>query len=339
MTTKDQQDMNTHTQRYLLTGAAGFIGSNICKKLLSMKETELVVAIDDINDYYSQSIKRRRIRMLSSNNKFRFYEESTLNTEAITSIVNRHKPTTLIHAAAEVGARNGEKNPLKYFATNVMGTVSTLEACKEYIQHAIVFSSSSVYGNGIKGKFKESEQIHLLSRVSTYGASKKAMEIAVQNFFARTGIPTSIIRPFSVYGPDGRPDMLPMKILISAAYNIPIEIYSPSQLSRDWTYIEDFTSMFSCVLKSPDKFQIVNIGSGAPILLKKVISIAEETIRKHGYAFMYYIKNASKTEMVHTWADTGKIQSICPHISLTNFESGFKQTAHAFFSHLDHYTP
>ncbi len=324
--------------RYIITGAAGFIGSYICRELLEKSDTESVIGIDNLNPYYSSKIKQFRLAEFETNPKFKFYNESITATQRLINILDAYKPTTLIHAAAEVGVRNGEENPLQYFSTNVIGTLSVLEACRRHISHAVVFSSSSVYGNTSTVPFNEAEDIHLYTPISVYGASKTSMEIGVKNFFDRTGIPTTIVRPFSVYGPNGRPDMLPLKLLMSAKQQNRIDIYSPSVLSRDWTYIEDFLQMFLALLDRPNKLQIVNLGSGRPLLLKDVIHVAEDVIHQHGLTLKCSYKSASPAEMLQTWANNDKIQNISKIKKFRDFNYGFTKTADFFFSHLDLYS-
>lgn len=324
--------------RYLITGAAGFIGSYICRTLLERPDTESVVGIDNLNPYYASKIKCFRLAEFQNNIKFKFYNETITNTLAVRKILDTHMPTTLIHAAAEVGVRSGEENPLQYFSTNVIGTLTVLEAAKTYIHHAVVFSSSSVYGNASRAPFSEEDDIRLFTPISVYGASKTSMELCVKNFFDRTGVPTTIVRPFSVYGPNGRPDMLPLKLLISAKKQRRIDIFSPSVLSRDWTFIDDFLQMFLALLDRPDGLQIVNLGSGRPLMLKDVIHIAEEVIQQHGLTLTYAHKPVSPAEMLQTWANNDKIRTISNIKRFRSFNYGFTKTADFFFSHLDLYS-
>ena len=335
---KGQQRMNTVNEIYLLTGAAGFIGSNICKYLLSRPETRLVIGIDNLNDYYSPDIKRYRLSAFNKHQAFIFFEKSILDYSGLQEIIRKYKPTTLIHTAAEVGISSGEKHPLEYFSSNVLGSLTVLEASKDSIRHAIMFSSSSVYGNSTHVPYSESEEISLSGNISTYGASKASMEIGVKNFHIRTGIPLTIIRPFSVYGPNGRPDMLPQKLLLCAHNNTPITVYSPMILKRDWTYIDDFMCMFSSVIDKPKMFQILNIGSGIPILLRDVLDTAQRVLREYDLTIQYSVSEAKPHEMKQTWANTSKIKVLTDAFIYTNFESGFKKTAEFFFKHRDLYS-
>ena len=334
---KGQCVMHIKKQVYFITGVAGFIGSNICKEILSNETNILIVGIDNINQYYSRRIKLYRLNELRKYKNFIFFNLSILEGLKLKELVLKYKPTILIHTAAQVGVRNGELFPIRYFNTNVLGTLTLLQACSPSIKHAIVFSSSSVYGNCKNIPFIETEPIYLSTPISTYGSSKAAMEVAVHNFYAKTKIPISIVRPFSVYGPNGRPDMLPMRLLLSARRGTTIEIYSQKTMARDWTYIDDVVHMIVNLAQRPDMFQIINIGSGSPLLLKDVVDAAKNIIKRHGYTLLTVDKTASNIEIQKTWANNKKIQSIVPIKHMMNFEEGFSNTAHFFFSHLDLY--
>ena len=329
--------MRTQPHTYLITGAAGFIGSHLCRTLLKDTYAAEVVGIDNINGYYNRNIKLRRIHELSKNRRFHFYKTSILEKSAIQSVAKKHKPNILIHTAAEVGVRNGELHPVEYFSTNVIGTLNILEAAVPYAQHAIVFSSSSVYGSTKHLPFRESEPLLPSTPLSTYGASKLAMEMAVQNFYKQTQTPVTIVRPFSIYGPDGRPDMLPMKLLVAAKTSMPLDVYAPTKLFRDWTYIDDFVSMILTILQKPNHIQVVNIGNGHPMRLDSVITASQKILQRHGYSITYTSKPANPTEMIKTWADTTQLKRLCHFSAQTKYEEGFNKTADFFFSHINLY--
>ena len=329
--------MQTRKSKYLVTGAAGFIGSHLCRKLLSKPDTQSVIGIDDINNYYNVTIKTRRITSLLQDDRFSFKKISILNTEKMRAVMRTYQPTVLIHTAAAVGVRNGENNPLEYFSTNIIGTMNVLEAAAACIKQAIIFSSSSVYGSTLHLPFRESEPIHITTPISVYGTSKVAMEMAVRNFYQRTGISTTIVRPFSIYGPDGRPDMLPIKLLIAAKTKTPIDIYAPTASSRDWTYIDDCVGMIMALLSRPNHLQTVNIGNGHPIQLNRIITIAQTIVKDYGYSIRVVNKPANSIEISNTQADTTRIKRIYTKATIP-FELGFSRTAEFFFKHGDLYT-
>lgn len=330
--------MKTNQQTYLITGAAGFIGSHLCRAILKTESAASIIGIDNIDTYYNTNIKERRIKKLSQDKRFTCYKTSILDQKTVHTILVDHKPTVLIHTAAQVGVRNGELHPLPYFSTNVLGTLAILEEAAPSVKHAIVFSSSSVYGSTRRLPFRESEQIHLSTPISIYGASKAAMELAVRNFYTRTGIPTTIVRPFSIYGPDGRPDMLPIKLLIAAKNNAPLKIYAPTKQSRDWTYVDDCVNAILALLNKPNRFQVVNIGSGRPVSLQETVNISRGIIQNFGYTLQFKIKPANPVEITRTWASTSKLKTIIGRLPTTRYGEGFRQTAGFFFSHLNLYT-
>ncbi len=305
--------------------------------LLNHSIAPYVVGVDNINPYYSVRIKKRRITELSSNKRFTFYSDSILDRAKISSIMDRHRPATVIHTAAEVGVRNGEKNPIGYFSTNVLGTVTLLECCVPYAHHVILLSSSSVYGTTRNLPYSEDEPITLKTPLSVYGNSKAAMEMAVHNFFTRTGIHLTIVRPFSVYGPDGRPDMLPMKLLTSARMGKSLEIYAPTRNYRDWTYIDDFVKSILAIVNKPKGFQTVNIGSGKPLRLDKTLAIARKIIKEYGYTLAFVERPANKTEVLKTHAKILLLQNVYNARVITEFEEGYRKTAAFFFSHEELY--
>jgi UDP-glucuronate 4-epimerase len=325
--------MGTRPRTYLITGAAGFIGSHLCRAILKKYPCSTVVGIDNINTYYNPKIKTRRIYELTRDKRFLFYKTSILDARKIRSVFASHKPSVLIHAAAQVGVRNGEINPAAYFSTNVLGTITVLEAASSYISHALIFSSSSVYGSTKRLPFRESEPITPVTPLSVYGASKAAMEIAVHNFFKRTNIPVTIVRPFSIYGPDGRPDMLPVKLLVAAKQRIPLDVFAPDKLYRDWTYIHDCVRWVIDIVKHPVGLQTINLGNGNPLRLDAILAIARKIIRPYGYSLSYTIKPANKSEMIKTQADTDKLKTVVGSTAKTSFEKGFTETVRFFLSH------
>jgi len=329
--------MHSNNQVYFVTGAAGFIGSYLCRALLKKTPAARVIGVDNINGYYNKKIKLRRIKELSKNSRFIFYKTSILEKNTIRSITEKHKPSVLIHAAAEVGVRNGELHPLEYFSTNVIGTLNVLCATVPYIQHAVVFSSSSVYGSTKHLPFRESEPIAPSMQLSIYGASKFAMEVAVQSFYNRTKIPITIVRPFSIYGPDGRPDMLPIKLLLAAKTNTPIDVYAPTKSFRDWTYIDDCVGVVLSMLEKPHRIQIINIGNGRPVRLDAILRTSQKILQHYGYSIPYKPKPANSTEILKTRADTTRMSGIYRLPEKTAYKEGFMKTAEFFFSHLNLY--
>lgn len=316
----------------LVTGAAGFIGSNICKQLLQ-KRGAAVVGVDNFNSYYSPALKKRRILELEKYKNFVFIGSSFYQTSTLLAIQKKYKPTILIHTAAEVGVRNGEAHPLSYIQTNTLGTAILLETMGQSLRHVVLFSSSSVYGN-VHVPFHENTDLHPLS---VYGVSKVGMENYANNYYSKTRVPITIVRPFSVYGPDGRPDMLPMKLLFASLSGKTITI-TGKNAKRDWTYIDDFSLAIAAIAIKPKGLQHVNIGLGIPLSNTSVLRIAKKIIRQYGYGLEYQLRPLSPIEASATWADTEKLKRKYNITMTTPFEEGFQKTSEFFFSHTDFYS-
>lgn len=325
--------MHNISMTILVTGAAGFIGSNICKQLLRGDKSTTVIGVDSYSPYYNPSLKKRRVAAIKKSYKnFVFVCSSFYQTSMLATIQKKYKLSALIHAAAEVGVRNGESHPTDYIQTNTLGTSMLLETIGQNLKHIILLSSSSVYGRAPL-PFHET---NVLRPTSVYGVSKMFMESYANNFHGRASVPITIVRPFSVYGPDGRPDMLPMKLLYASLSNHPITV-TGRMVQRDWTYIEDFTTALSYILKNPRGFEQINIGFGKPLSNLKVVRAARRIILSHGYVLQYSFISKNPVEMSRTWADTQKLNTIY-NISLsTSFEEGFQKTAQYFFSHKTFY--
>lgn len=323
--------MRSHT--YLITGSAGFIGSNICKQILQNNKHSCVVGIDNYDPYYWALIKKHRIKELSTYKNFIFIRSSFAQKQVLLSIQKKYKPTVLIHTAAKVGVRNGERNPVAYFQTNALNTATLLETIGKTIRHSVLFSSSSVYGI-TKTPFKETS---ILRPLSAYGISKMCMEEYATYFFQKNKTPLTIVRPFSVYGPNGRPDMLPMKLLFMATTNIPMQI-TGEHVARDWSYIDDVTSAVIRISGRPNGLRIINVGRGMPLSNQAVIRIAQKIIRSHGYTLRYAFKPANPIEMPITCADTKLLQTAYNVAMPTSFESGYQKTAEFFFSNRTFYS-
>lgn len=312
-------DFPLTNQVICITGVAGFIGSHCCRRLLASNPKIKVVGIDNFNAHYSKKIKTNRIFSLKKEfgKRFVFYQKSTANKKAIKELLLLHKPELVVHLAAEVGVRKGEDNQESYFKTNLMGTANFLGLLDEkQLKHVVVASSSAVYGNS-PGPFSEKEQLGPTVPLSVYGGSKLAMESVVYQFYRKTRIPTTVIRPFSVYGPDGRPDMLPF-ILIKAAWKKKtVEVFGdPALIARDWTHVYDVTEGIEKILVRPDEFSTVNLGRGKLISLKKVLYIAQKALAAKGLTLKYKQIGKNIIEMEKTWAD----------ISLARKKYGYKPT-------------
>lgn len=239
-------------KKIIITGAAGFIGAAITKRLL--KEGEDVFGIDNLNDYYDVNLKLNRIKSIEeaiskSNGNWVFKNCDIEKFDSIREIFNFVKPHIVINLAAQAGVRYSIKNPRSYISTNLVGFSNVLEASKENnIDNLIYASSSSVYGANRKIPFSENDQIN--HPLSLYGATKKANELIAHSYSNIFGISCIGLRFFTVYGPWGRPDMAPMIFAKNIFNKLPIDVFNFGRMKRDFTYIDDIVEViFRCCYK------------------------------------------------------------------------------------------
>lgn len=318
---------------YIVTGAAGFIGSAICRRLLDAEGAGTVIGIDNFSPYYSPRIKHYRIRSLRQYAPFVFIHAPVGRVAALRNIVATYRPTVLVHTAAAVGVRHGEDDPSGYFETNILGTNTLLQELRHTVKHAVLFSSSSVYGNCPILPFPETYDVTVQTPISTYGVSKACMEALAFNFFRQTAIPLTVVRPFSVYGPDGRPDMLPMRLIDAAVTGKTLELYGLSHVRRDWTYIDDVVECIVRILRKPAGYQVCNIGSGAPVSLREVVRVAQRAFKARQLKLSYVRKPLRSIEMPVTYADTSTVRRLFAWEPTIQFEQGFARTLDYYLHH------
>ena len=244
--------MNLSNKKILVTGAAGFIGSEIVKKLLS--EGVEVVGIDNINSYYNPSLKEKRIKNIediNQNNLWNFCKVNLNNSKNIDQIFTEYKPNIVINLAAQAGVRYSIENPMSYVESNIVGFLNILQGCRKYkVEHLIYASSSSVYGGNKITPFNESNSVD--HPVSLYAATKKSNEILAHSYSHLYQIPMTGLRFFTVYGPMGRPDMAPMIFADAILRGQAINVFNNGEMSRDFTYIDDvIDAIYKCCLKTP----------------------------------------------------------------------------------------
>lgn len=276
----------------LVTGAAGFIGMHLSKKLL--KEGHSVIGYDNLNDYYDVQLKRDRLATLSPYERFVFQEASLEDREAVNQVFADHDIDIIINLAAQAGVRYSLENPHAYIESNVVGFVNILEAARHNeVDHLIYASSSSVYGNRVKMPFSTDDAVD--HPVSLYAATKKSNELMAHTYSHLYGIPTTGLRFFTVYGPMGRPDMAYFKFTDKIMNGEKIQIYNNGDMKRDFTYIDDIVDGIVQLLdKAPkpnpeyDKsnptpkesdapYHVYNIGNNTPVQLLDFV----ETLEKH----------------------------------------------------------
>lgn len=301
----------------LITGVAGFIGSNLAKELVKKYK---VVGIDNFNNYYNPQAKKHNIQPLLKNKYFKFYREDILNKKNIKDIFKDEKPEIVIHLAAKCGVRNSVDQKKEYFKINVDGTKSILDSSHDSsVKQFILASSSSVYGELNKYPFKENEKN--LKQTNPYGKSKYNAEILCNNYSKKYNLSILIFRFFTVYGPHGRPDMAPYIFTDSILKDKKINIYGKLENERDFTYISDIVDAIKIAIEKNISGEIINLGGGNPISLNKFIKIIEKHTSKK--AVLNYLPS-NKFEMKKTYADINKANKILNWKPKVNIERGLK---------------
>jgi UDP-glucuronate 4-epimerase len=307
--------------KVLVTGAAGFIGMHVARRLLARGDE--VVGIDNINDYYETSLKEARLATLADQPGFRFQRLDVADREGMESLFAEYRPQGVVHLAAQAGVRYSLINPHAYTASNVTGFLHVLEGCRTHgVGHLVYASSSSVYGTSTRQPFAEDYNVD--HPISLYAATKKANELMAHTYAHLYGIPATGLRFFTVYGPWGRPDMAPMKFarLIFAGETVPV--YNHGQMVRDFTYIDDIVEGVVRVLDRPAApdpewndadprpsrsrapYRVYNIGNNQPVHLLEFIQVLEEAIGKKARMELLPIQPG---DVLSTLADVSELEA------------------------------
>ncbi|MCC6888605.1 MAG: NAD-dependent epimerase/dehydratase family protein [Hyphomicrobiales bacterium] len=263
--------------RVLITGSAGFIGFHVARRLLS--EGHTVFGVDGITPYYDPDLKRQRHALLAGFSSFTPAIVMLEDAAQLADCVRSGAPEIAIHLAAQAGVRDSAENPRAYIDSNVVGTFNLLQALKDVqCRHLIVASTSSVYS--ADGRTPLAEDQATDQPISLYAATKKATELFAYQHSRATAQPVTVIRPFTVYGPWGRPDMAMFKFTRHIAEGIPIDVHGRGRMARDFTYIDDAVEAIRCLMEVPPDppFRIVNVGGGQPVALLDFIALIETTL-------------------------------------------------------------
>lgn len=256
----------------LITGAAGFIGSHLAQALLDRGES--VTGIDNFNDYYDPAIKRANARRLAGSDRFVLVEGDIRDVETVNHVFAAYPIDRVAHLAAMAGVRESVKQPHLYLEVNLNGTLNLLEAAQRHGVSAFVLAStSSVYGTTPQLPFVETDAAD--RPLAPYPASKRAAELLGHAYHHLHGMNVTALRFFNVYGPAGRPDMMPLRVMNAALDGTTIPIFNGGDIHRDWTYIEDIVSGVIAALERPLGYEVINLGMGAPISLRAFIEVIE----------------------------------------------------------------
>jgi UDP-glucuronate 4-epimerase len=268
---------------YLVTGAAGFIGFHLARRLLALGCT--VIAVDNLNDYYEVSLKEERLRLLACE-RFTFYRTDLANYSELDSLFKRHGIEYVINLAAQAGVRYSIDNPYAYLQSNLVGFLNILELCRHHeVKHLVYASSSSVYGLNSKIPYSTSDKVD--SPVSLYAATKKSNELMAHAYTHLYHIPSTGLRFFTVYGPYGRPDMAYFSFSKRIMEEKSIKVFNKGDMWRDFTYIDDIIAALERIIPNPpkanecgDQYKVYNIGNNKPVRLSRFVEILEHCLGK-----------------------------------------------------------
>lgn len=300
----------------LVTGAAGFIGSHLCEKLLENKIS--VIGIDNFDPFYSPDIKKRNLGNFKNHPEFKFYELSINDIPSLEKVFSKHQFSHIVHLAAKAGVRPSIIQPFAYKRVNIDGTLNLLEMARQHEINKFIFaSSSSVYGNNRKVPFNEDDSVD--NPISPYAATKKAGELICYTYHHLYNIHIYALRFFTVYGPRQRPEMAIHKFTRQIDMGETVELYGHGEPKRDYTYIDDILNGILRAIEKVDGYEIINLGESKTISTNQLIDVIEQKLGKKA--------NCIETEMQPgdvdmTFADINKAQKLLNYNPSTQIKEG-----------------
>lgn len=343
--------------KILVTGAAGFIGASLCRRLLT--ESHEIVGLDNINDYYDPELKYGRLSELgicksdiewnsetrsSVFTSFRFVRMNLEDENSVEDLFVKNQFDIVVNLAAQAGVRYSIENPRAYVKSNVVGFLNILEGCRQTkVKHLLYASSSSVYG--LNGKVPYSEHDSISHPVSLYAATKKSDELMAHAYSQLYGLPTTGLRFFTVYGPWGRPDMSPFLFIDAILRNKPIKVFNNGDMWRDFTYIDDIVESIARLVdkvpagnpnwnseemdpaESTAPYRIFNVGNQHPTRLMDYILCIEQTIGVEAQKQMLPMQDG---DVYRTWADSSALADVTGFAPATPLAAGIAKTVEWF---------
>jgi UDP-glucuronate 4-epimerase len=323
--------------KVLVTGAAGFIGMGVSRRLLERGDS--VVGIDNLNDYYDVELKQNRLALLTPYARFRFEREDVANRPAMEARFKRERFNRVVHLAAQAGVRYSLKNPQAYVDSNLVGFLNVLEGCRHTaVEHLVYASSSSVYGGNARMPFREQDSVD--HPVSLYAATKKANELMAHTYSHLYRLPTTGLRFFTVYGPWGRPDMALFLFTKAISEGRAIEVYNYGDMRRDFTFIDDivdgvvrtldrtatadesFSAMNPDASTSDAPYRIFNIGNRDPVPLLEFISAIEDALECRAIKKLLPMQEG---DVPATYADMDALKHWIGYAPATDIRVGVKR--------------
>ena len=324
--------------KIIVTGAAGFIGFHVVKRLL--EQGHEVVGIDNINSYYDVKLKYDRLAEIGiemheiehhvfAQSKiypsYRFMHLDIMERESLHSLFEEEHFSHVIHLAAQAGVRYSLQHPYAYIDSNIVGFINILEVCRQFsVEHLVFASSSSVYGANAKLPYKESDRTD--TPVSLYAATKKSNELMAYTYSKLYNIPTTGLRFFTVYGPWGRPDMSPTLFMKAIASNQTIKVFNHGNMKRDFTYIDDIVEGLTKTVPSPPKreipYAIYNIGCSSPVKIMDFIATIERVSNKKAVLEMVDMQPG---DVIATYADTSLLEKDFGYKPSTSLSVGIEK--------------
>lgn len=336
-------DLNKKT--VLVTGAAGFIGSNLVKRLYQDIHDIKVIGIDNVNDYYDVRLKEYRLKELEAYDSFVFVKGNIADKEVITKIFEEYNPSVVVNLAAQAGVRYSITNPDAYIEANLIGFYNILEACRNFpVEHLVYASSSSVYGSNKKIPYSTDDKVD--NPVSLYAATKKSNELMAHAYSKLYNIPSTGLRFFTVYGPAGRPDMAYFGFTNKLVKGEKIQIFNYGNCKRDFTYVDDIVEgVIRVMQKAPEKitgedglpvppYAVYNIGNNQPENLLDFVTILQEELVAAGVLPEDYNFEAHKElvpmqpgDVPITYADTTALEENFGFKPATSLRAGLRKFA------------
>lgn len=324
-------------KKIFITGSAGFIGFHVSQLLLS--EGDVVHGYDSMNSYYDVSLKEDRKKILSNYESYTHTTAELEDHKKLHDIINKFEPEIIIHLAAQAGVRYSIDNPRAYINSNLIGTFNVMEAARASgVRHLMMASTSSVYGNNDRLPFNEKEKTD--SQLTLYAATKKANENMAHAYANIYGLPTTMLRFFTVYGPWGRPDLALFKFVKAMLNDEPIDVYNEGQMFRDFTYVSDVAEAIQRLMTlAPDKsadvdseqvavnekaipFRVVNIGNSEKVLLLDFIKSIELALGKKAIKRLLPMQPG---DVPATLADTSLLKSLTGFEPSTSYKFGVQE--------------